>query len=110
MRHRIFSRFLYLLLSAATVISVFSCSSQTETVVEETETEITEETRVYSPEDYAARLPEEYGFVNTDVPQVVIETDGWISGDRYSPASIAVISFIDGEVKVIEEGDGEIKI
>ncbi len=110
MRHRIISRLLYLLLSAATVISVFSCSSRTETVVEETETEITEEPRVYSPEDYAARLPEEYGFVNTDVPQVVIETDGWISGDRYSPASIAVISFIDGEVKVIEEGDGEIKI
>ncbi len=104
----------YLLLAAAVTLPSASCSSEPDTpdsgAITEEYTETADAPAVYTPEHYASLLPDEYFYVNTDLPQVVIETDGRISGRRYTSASAAVISFVDGEVRVIDADDAEVKI
>jgi hypothetical protein len=91
---------------------LFSCSGgepretlpETETAADTTDVPETE------PPDYAALLPEEYKYLYIDVPQVIVDTGGAEIGWNELAASLTVVEYNDGRVRIIDEDNGTIRI
>ena len=109
----VYSGALNLFVLFLTCLVLLSCSESAPPEDVETEGETVPETAepaVLTPEDYAGLLPEEYSYLYTDIPQVIIESDGRPDTADYLPASITVVEYKDGKVDITKEENGEIRV
>jgi len=104
----------YILLACLLISVFFSCKSDgdiQDADLSEAETSAVDTNAAETePPDYASLLPEEYGYLYTDLPQVIINTGGAEIGWPYLPASLTVVEYIDGRIRIVDDDNGQIKI
>lgn len=101
---------LTLLFSCSSVQSESAETTEAETAAADTTNETIRETAAETEKaEFDGEIPEEYSFINTDVPQIIITCDDNLRRE-YSPASITVITFESDELDILSDEDCQIRI